>query len=363
MDRPVAGAAARAAAERALLLGYRNAVRPALFASHGGDAEKIHEQMIDVLGRIPAPAAQAAAKVVRRGTPVEVAGITFPSRVGVAAGLDKNGIAARAWAGMGFGFAELGTVTAMPQPGNEKPRVFRARASEGVVNRMGFNNDGAQALADRLTGWGVRRGNQALGIPLGVSIGKNKVVELDGAIENYLASFDVLAPLADYVAVNVSSPNTPGLRKLQDGDQLRDLTRALVARAVELDAANPVPIFVKLAPDLETDALYEAIGVCELAGVSGLIATNTTLSRDGLAAADKALVDEAGGLSGAPLTNKALRVVERIVAHTELPVMGAGGIMTPGHAQAMFDAGAKLVQVYTGFIYNGPALVTGINAL
>lgn len=361
MDIPqLDGASLRRGADRAALLAYRNALRPVLFQSNGGDAEKIHEQMIHALGMVPAPVSRAAAKVVRVADPVEVAGISFPSRVGVAAGLDKNGIAARAWAGLGFGFAELGTVTAEPQPGNEKPRVFRARKSQGIVNRMGFNNDGAQALADRLTGWGVRRGNGALGLPIGISIGKNKVVELDGAVENYLASFDLLAPLADYVAVNVSSPNTPGLRQLQDGDQLRDLTRALVGRARELTPDNPVPVFVKLAPDLGTEALYEAIGVCELAGVSGLVATNTTLSRDGLAADDRWLANEAGGLSGKPLTTKALRVVEQIVRHTDLPVIGAGGIMKPADAHAMLDAGAQLVQVYTGFIYSGPALVTGI---
>lgn len=354
---------AREAATRSMLLGYQQLLRPVLFGARGGDPEAIHEDMINVLSKVPPVAGRLGSAVLGRGVPVTVAGIQFPNRVGMAAGLDKDGRAARSWAAMGFGFAELGTVTAQGQPGNPKPRIFRAKASQGIVNRMGFNNGGAQALADRLDGWGVRRGNGALGIPVGISLGKTKVTPLEDAVADYLTSFRLLADKADYIAVNISSPNTPGLRQLQDADHLRELTRALVAEASVVDASNPVPIFVKFAPDLSTDALYEAIGVCERAGVSGIIATNTTLSRDGLVGDDRALADEAGGLSGAPLTVKSRQMVSRIVKHTDLPVIGVGGIMTPADAQAMLDAGAQLVQLYTGFIYNGPALVHGINSL
>ena len=347
---------------QALRLGYAGAVRPLLFSAHGGDAERIHEDMIAALGRLPM-ATQRLAPVLGGGPAVQLAGISFPGRVGVAAGLDKQGIAARAWAGLGFGFAELGTVTAQAQPGNPKPRVFRAKGSRAVINRMGFNNGGAAELAGRLAGWGVERGNRALGIPLGISIGKTKVTPLADAVDDYLTSLRLLARHADYVAVNISSPNTPGLRELQDGEHLCELTSALVAEAERLDPGRPVPIFVKFAPDLTDDALDEAIGICEQNGVSGLIATNTTLQRDGLAPADQQLAAEAGGLSGAPLTVRSREMVRHITRRTDLPVIGVGGIMRPADAQAMFDAGASLVQLYTGFIYAGPALVAGINAL
>ncbi|MGO4957750.1 quinone-dependent dihydroorotate dehydrogenase [Luteococcus sp. Sow4_B9] len=351
---------------RGLLAGYQQVVRPGLFRAHGGDAEAIHEDLIRALGvagSVPVPVARLSASALGRRQGTTLAGIRFPGRVGVAAGLDKNGVAARAWAGLGFGFAELGTVTAQAQPGNPRPRLFRAKESGGIINRMGFNNEGAQTLADRLAGWGVERGNQALGIPVGISIGKTKVTPLDGAVEDYLTSLRLLADKADYLAINISSPNTPGLRSLQDGEALRELTRALVVEAAVLNPGNPVPIFVKVAPDLTWEALDEVLQTCEEAGISGLIATNTTLAREGLRGSDARLATEAGGLSGAPLTVRSREMVARIVQQSSLPVMGVGGIMTPADAQAMFDAGAQLVQVYTGFIYNGPALVRGINQL
>ncbi len=346
-----------------LRMGYESFLRPVLFRRHGGDPEAIHEELIRLLGHVsPWQRSVLRGIVGPPSIPVTVAGISFPGRVGVAARLDKDGVAASAWAALGFGFAELGTVTAFPQPGNDAPRLFRLRRSQAIVNRMGFNNRGAAALAARLDEAGVRRGQASLGIPLGISLGKSKVIPLADAVSDYVASFRAVAPYADYVAVNVSSPNTPGLRSLQDGGLLRDLVGTLVTEAASIEGPPSVPIFVKIAPDLTDAQIDEVLTVVSDAGASGLIATNTTLSRDGLDLADRPRADEAGGLSGAPLTRRALDVVTRVAGSTSLPVIGVGGIMTPGDADRMFDAGASLVQVYTGFIYHGVALVTGINA-
>lgn len=344
--------------------GYQRLLRPLLFRAHGGDPERIHEDMIAALaGFARVPGVRDAVRGLTReaADPVEVAGITFPGRVGLAAGMDKDGRAALAWRHLGFAFAELGTVTAQAQPGNPRPRVFRAQASRGLVNRMGFNNHGALALANRLAIAGIFRGNGAAGIPLGISIGKTKVVPVEDAVADYLASFDHVHPHADYVAVNVSSPNTPGLRTLQDGGAMAALLGALTARARQLTPAGPVPVFVKIAPDLSWPQIDEVLQAASERGVAGVIATNTTLAREGLADADAHLAHEAGGLSGAPLTARAREVVGYVTAHTGLPVMGVGGIMTSADARAMLDAGASLVQLYTGFIYAGPALVGAIN--
>jgi dihydroorotate dehydrogenase len=278
--------------------------------------------------------------------------------------MDKNGVGIQAWGALGFGHAELGTVTAQAQFGNDRPRLFRLRDSGAIVNRMGFNNDGAQALADRLGAAGVARGNRRVGVPLGISIGKTKIIPLAEATEDYLRSLRVLAPYADYVAVNVSSPNTPGLRSLQDADRLGELIETLVAEAWRLaDRSPPVPILVKLAPDLTDSALEQALEVCTAAGAEGLIATNTTLSREGLAPADQESAAEPGGLSGAPLTLRARHVVRFLAERTSLPIIGVGGIMTRDDGQAMLDAGASLLQVYSGYVYAGPALVADLNRL
>jgi dihydroorotate dehydrogenase len=367
-----------------LLAAYRGLLRPWLYRM---DPEVIHEWMIRVLGRMPVavmwPLMDICAATEKQ--PVTVAGIEFPGRVGVAAGLDKDGKAASAWAAFGFGFAELGTVTPLPQPGNAKPRLYRWKASQAFVNRMGFNNHGALALAEWLTEVGVQRGNFAdqLGIPMGISIGKNKWTPLENAVEDYLACFDAVAPVADYIAVNISSPNTPGLRDLQASSELRKITTALTSRAQECfesekrgfetdwqakpgnppQPAFPVPVFVKFAPDLADEDLYSAIEVCEDTGVSGIIATNTTLSRENLKGFDELKSMEPGGLSGAPLTDRAVGVVEKVRARTTLPIIGCGGIMTPHDARRFFDAGADLLEVFTGFIYNGPALIRAVNAM
>ena len=347
-------------------LGYRRLVRPVLFRAGGGDPERVHEatlSLINKLGERPTARAVVSRVLARHRSPVTVAGVDFPGQVGVAAGLDKNGLGVKTWGALGFGFAELGTVTASAQPGNPSPRLFRLPGQQAIINRMGFNNSGAQALADRLTAAGVVRGNGAVGIPLGISLGKTKTTPLAEATTDYLRSFRVLARYADYVAVNVSSPNTPGLRSLQDAAALRELVQTLVAEADRMPGAVPgVPIFVKLAPDLSEDALEESLAVCTEAGAAGLIATNTTLAREGLTATDLRH-HEVGGLSGAPLARRARAVVAFLAGRTTLPVMGVGGILTRDDGHAMLDAGAVLLQVYSGYIYRGPALVTELNRL
>jgi len=319
---------------------YQRLARPALFRLGGGDAERAHEwtlRRLAALSRRPA-ALRALRATAVRGTPRTVFGLRFPNPVGLAAGMDKDGRALPAWAALGFGFVEVGTVTARPQPGNPRPRVFRLPAGQGVINRMGFNNEGAAALATRLATL------RPLGIPLGVSLGKSKVVPLADAVEDYLAALRAVLPHADYVAVNVSSPNTPGLRGLQDRAQLSRLLAAL------REESGTTPVLVKIAPDLTEHAIGEALEVCVEHGVAGLIATNTTVNHDG----------EQGGLSGRPLTGRALEVVTFVAKHSELPVVGVGGIMSVDDALRMLDAGASLVQLYTGLIYRGPSLLRAI---
>jgi len=345
---------------------YRGLLRPLLFRAYHGDAERIHERTLAALagmGGNRSALATLRALCARHRRPVTVAGIQFPGLVGLAAGMDKDGVAIKTWGSLGFGFVELGTVTAESQPGNDKPRLFRLPDSRAIINRMGFNNRGAQALADRLAAAGVTRGNMAVGIPIGISIGKTKNVPLAGATQDYLISLRTLAPYADYLAINVSSPNTPGLRALQDASALAELITTLVTEAWRLAAGRPpVPIFVKVAPDLTEAALEVVVQVCSEAGAEGLIATNTTLSRDALQTGDP-LGTESGGLSGAPLTRRAREVVRFLAERTSLPIIGVGGIMSRDAGQAMLDAGASLLQIYTGYIYAGPALVNDLNRL
>lgn len=347
---------------RALDAGYRRLLRPVLFRLGGGDAERAHHATLEALERLGRrPIALAALRRLAgpARTPRTVSGIRFPGVVGLAAGVDKDGLGLRSWAALGFGHAELGTVTAHPQPGNPAPRLFRLRASDGIINRMGFNNEGAAALAERL------RATGPVGIPIGVSIGKTKVTPVADATGDYLASLRLLDGLADYVAVNVSSPNTPGLRSLQDPGPLRELLGAITGEAARLAGARgapPTPVFVKLAPDLTDAAVDEALQVCTDTGVSAVIATNTTTGRDHVAPPDATLAREVGGLSGAPLTRRAREVVRYVARHTELPVIGVGGIMSAEDGLALLDAGASLLQVYSGYIYHGPALVAELNA-
>lgn len=283
--------------------------------------------------------------------PIECFGLKFPNAVGLAAGFDKNGEAWPAAAALGFGHVEIGTVTLHAQPGNPKPRLFRFPSEEAVINRMGFNNEGAAALAERLMrqlGPGQRR------IPLGVNLGKTKVTPLEQATEDYLGSFRLLAAHSDYVAINVSSPNTPGLRELQDAAWLKPLLAALVAEnKTRVLAGKPRrPLLLKIAPDLSFPQIDAALEVIADLGLDGIIATNTTLARPGFFAT----VNEAGGLSGKPLRRRATEVINYIARATrgKLPIIGVGGIYDEETAAEKMDAGATLVQIYTGMIYRGP---------
>ena len=284
---------------------------------------------------------------------VRALGLDFPGPLGLAAGFDKDGVGVTGLAALGFGFVEVGTVTARPQPGNPKPRMFRFPAERALVNRMGFNNHGAAALAARLRALRARPGYRPI---VGVNIGKTKVVPEADAIADYEASARLVADVADYVVVNVSSPNTPGLRDLQSVGKLGPLLAAVRAA---LDAASPrrrVPLLVKIAPDL-ADADIDAVADLALdLGLDGIIATNTTISRDGLS--DSAAVADAGpgGLSGAPLKGRALQVLRRLHARAgdRLVLIAAGGIETADDASDRLAAGATLLQAYTAFIYEGP---------
>jgi dihydroorotate dehydrogenase len=326
---------------------FESTIRPVLFRVGRGDPEAAHEFTLRRLAGLGPRARGLLRSRYAVSRPLDVFGVRFPNPVGLAAGMDKNGLALPTWPALGFGFVEVGTVTAHAQPGNDRPRLFRLRDSEAVINRMGFNNAGAAALAARLTALGP------LGYPLGISLGKSKVTPLDEAVDDYLTSYNLLRKHADYIAVNVSSPNTPGLRTLQDKTALAALLGALVGRT---------PVLVKIAPDLTEPAIAELLEVCLAYGAAGVIATNTTLGRDGLAAADQPRATEAGGLSGRPLTERARKVVHFVHEETggALPIIGVGGIMAVDDATRLFDAGASLVQLYTGFIYRGPALVKAI---
>ena len=307
------------------------------------DAEKAH--------RLGFRAVRAARPVLglRRtpGTPVTAMGLTFPNVLGLAAGFDKNAVGIDALGALGFGHVEVGTVTGEPQPGNDRPRLFRLPADRAVVNRMGFNNDGAEAVAERL----AARGRRAGGPVLGVNIGKSKVVPDDAAVGDYEKSARLLAPHADYLVVNVSSPNTPGLRDLQAVEKLEPILRAV------RDVSGGVPLLVKIAPDLADDDVLAVADLATAVGLAGIVATNTTISRDGLdSSPTEVRAIGAGGLSGRPRTSRALEVLQLLRERVGdgLTLVGVGGITTVEDARARLEAGADLLQGYTAFVYEGP---------
>lgn len=287
--------------------------------------------------------------------PVEAFGLQFANPVGLAAGYDKDGAGWRGLATLGFGHIEIGTVTLRPQKGNPRPRVFRLVEDEALINRMGFPGRGAAYMQKRI------QGRKHPGLILGVNIGKNKDTPLEKAEEDYLELMRVFAPLADYLAVNVSSPNTIGLRRLQGRQELDSLLRELYKESMsqDLKLGKHVPILVKLAPDLNSEELDDALDVMLSNGVDGVIATNTTISRDGL---HSPFAQETGGLSGRPLHSRSLEMVRAIHQRTNgrMQMIGVGGIDSPDSARAILDAGAALVQVYTGLVYQGPGLVKQI---
>ncbi len=324
------------------------------------DPERAHALALTAIGRAgaipPLRAALAAQYSVRDAQPVEAFGIRFPNRVGLAAGYDKDGEGWRGLAALGFGHIEVGTVTPEPQPGNPRPRVFRLPEERSVINRMGFPGDGATTVAKRL------RGKRPGGVVLGVNIGKQKSTPLEQAVDDYTTLMDTFASLADYLAINISSPNTPGLRQLQERRFLSGLLGGVASRKISLeeDLGRRVPVLVKLAPDLEPDQLKTAVDVIVESGLDGIIATNTTIGREGIEG--HPVSAETGGLSGAALSEISTEILAAIVRHLggAIPVIGVGGVMGSKEAREKLNAGATLVQVFTGLIYAGPGIVKEI---
>lgn len=332
-------------------------IRPLLFELDPERAHRLTLRMLEMAGALP-PVRAWMRRVFSPERPdlrVQAFGLSFPNPVGMAAGYDKDGRAFRGLACLGFGHLELGTVTPYSQVGNPRPRVFRLPQDQALINRMGFPNEGSEALLLRL-----RRGRPP-GVVLGVNIGKGIDTPLDKASEDYLALLRALYLVADYLAVNISSPNTIGLRRLQAREYLEDLLETLSSARSELEATERrrVPILVKLSPDLNDDELEDAVDVVQRTGMDGIIATNTTVDRSGLSSSYR---EETGGLSGFPLRERSTEIVRHIYQLTggELPIVGVGGIFSPEDAREKLEAGATLIQVYTGLVYRGPGLIRGI---
>jgi dihydroorotate dehydrogenase len=327
--------------------------RPFLF---GLDPELAHDLTLGALARVQHTPLVCAVSQPQVDDPVTVAGLRFPNRVGLGAGLDKNGRCIDGLAAMGFGFIEVGTVTPQPQPGNPKPRIFRLTEARALINRLGFNNEGLEAFIAN-----VRRSRfRSRGGILGLNIGKNAATPIERAVDDYLLCLDGVYPHADYVVVNVSSPNTKNLRTLQSDEALDGLLGAVQARRAELATRHgrTVPIFVKIAPDLDEAQVTVVGATLRKNGIDGVIATNTTISRDAVAKLRHG--QETGGLSGAPVFEASNRVIAQLRADlgSSYPIIGVGGVMSAEDALAKRRAGADLVQIYTGFIYEGPPLVT-----
>jgi dihydroorotate dehydrogenase len=368
---------------------YRGVIRPILFSGVKADPEWLHQRSLQVLRWLDTADRDTPADWVRTRLQQtygltdprlqsDLWGLRFPNPIGLAAGFDKDGTASGVWSCLGFGFAELGTVTFHAQPGNPKPRLFRLLPDRAALNRMGFNNHGAQAMADCLQErWGgqVRQmgkmGEENLLLsdavfPIGINLGKSKITPLESAAADYLASFQLLKEWGDYFVVNVSSPNTPGLRSLQASDQL-----APILDALQQENQGQKPLLVKIAPDLEWDEITAVVELAKQHALAGIIATNTTIERQGLKTqilpdTGNPIQAEAGGISGAPLRQRSTEVIRFIYQQTQgqLPIIGVGGIFTAEDAWEKITAGASLLQVYTGWIYEGPwmlrRLLTGL---
>ena len=352
---------------------YRNLIRPALFSQ---ESEVIHNHTLAALGwtsRREIFCEATAAFFTAPELPVELFGLRFPNPVGLAAGMDKHAAAAPARPALGFGFSELGGVTWQAQPGNPAPRLFRAVDDEALINRMGFNNVGAEALAAQLARW--KQLGRWPAHPVGINLGKSKATPLEQAAGDYANSFRVLWPFADFFVVNVSSPNTPNLRQLQDKAALDEI----LAAVQEINAAHsriaqagsrenevprpPKPVLVKVAPDLAFEALDEILALAGPRGLAGIVATNTTIARPETADEDlKRLYAETGGLSGRPLRARSTEVIRHLHRQTDgaLPIIGVGGIFTAADAWEKITAGASLVQIYTSLVYEGPSVVKEI---
>ena len=354
---------------------YQAAIRPVLFSGLQLDPEWLHQRTLQTLGWLDRhhaqPFVQQVTERLQRAYCLENSrlqqtlwGLTFSNPIGLAAGFDKDGVASGVWSSFGFGFAELGTVTHIAQPGNPRPRLFRLPQDAAALNRMGFNNQGASCMAQRLQQRWQAEARQSLAFPLGINLGKSKVTPLEAAATDYVNSFRLLKDWGDYFVVNVSSPNTPGLRSLQATDQLEPIL-------AQLQQANQgqKPLLVKIAPDLEWEAIAEVLTLAQTYRLAGIIATNTTIRRDGLRTeilpqTYKPIQAEAGGISGAPVRQRSTEVIRFIYQQTngKLPIIGVGGVFTPDHAWEKITAGASVVQVYTGWIYEGPWMVRRILA-
>lgn len=325
---------------------WEKILRPVAFRL---EPERAHDIGIDLLAKSNIFSRVLADRFLNPGDwpPLERFGVRFSNPIGLAAGFDKNAVAVAQLAALGFGFVEIGTVTLNPQPGNPKPRLFRLEEDKALINRMGFNNQGAETIAGRLAK--LKRN-----CPIGINIGRNKDVANEMATENYVRTFQRLAPYADYVAINVSSPNTPDLRKLQAAESLDDLLSAISAANRAL--TNPKPLLIKVSPDLSRGEVTEIADVCLRQGVSGIIATNTTISRESLRTPAGKIPPD-GGLSGKPLRTLANRVISTLYRYAgrRLAIIGVGGIMSAEDAFEKIVAGASLLQVYTGFVYGGPS--------
>ena len=334
---------------------YRHCIRPVLFAQ---DAERAHEFTLKMLSRVSQ--SSAASGAVGRffsapSLPVEVFGLKFPNPIGLAAGMDKFAAAVPVWEQLGFGFCELGGVTLHTQPGNPSPRMFRAPAAGAIINRMGFNNPGAEAFAKSLAAW--KSGSRWPKHPVGINLGKSKATPLDKAAEDYAGSFRLLRDYADFFVINVSSPNTPGLRQLQDKSALDEILAALCE--LQKSGGRSPALLVKVAPDLSFEALDEILELASARNLSGIVATNTTISRpETNDPAVKAVYSETGGLSGRPLRERSTEMIRHIFKQTRgrLPIIGVGGIFSADDAWEKITAGASLLQIYTALVYEGPSL-------